>query len=360
MKEEKAICITKDGHCYLTKAAQEFINDEVVSELRKEGKTEEVDDILSKEIPSSFEAKVFWDGRIVLVPSTRLTLEDMEAGCKSEGFNEQEEKEITNNVWVSKLKDGEILKRNLVVKSASNLFGKAYLTTLPYIKKARNDSSYPENIVDEIVKEGINFGFLKDEAGQIDLNELYSNFEGRIGFALEKAKIKESEKGILFLHFRENISMKEIAKNYGMTGAGITTIIHKVIKVLAQPKYFLFLQCDPESVKLQASLQERVYERIKELNDRLASGKDILKEEGSILDKRLEDMDLPVRVFNTLMRAHINTVRQVIEMSIEDLMKLRNMGKRSADFIVDWIHGLGFLFKDECQELTYPKGKEMG
>lgn len=45
----------------------------------------------------------------------------------------------------------------------------------------------------------------------------------------------------------------------------------------------------------------------------------------------IDELDLSVRSFNCLKRANINTVEDLISKTGEDMMKVRNMGKKSLD-----------------------------
>lgn len=60
----------------------------------------------------------------------------------------------------------------------------------------------------------------------------------------------------------------------------------------------------------------------------------------------LEDLDLSVRSFNCLKRAGVKTVGDIISMTEEDFMRVRNLGKRSRDEIISVIEGLGLKLKD--------------
>lgn len=60
----------------------------------------------------------------------------------------------------------------------------------------------------------------------------------------------------------------------------------------------------------------------------------------------LEELDLSVRTFNCLKRAGVNTVGDIISMTEEDLMCVRNLGKRSYDQVISVIGGLGLKLKD--------------
>ncbi len=67
-----------------------------------------------------------------------------------------------------------------------------------------------------------------------------------------------------------------------------------------------------------------------------------------VLEMTIEDLDLSVRSFNCLKRAGINKVEDLINKSEEDMMKVRNLGKKSLDEVVAKLRSLGFeLRKDE-------------
>ncbi len=62
----------------------------------------------------------------------------------------------------------------------------------------------------------------------------------------------------------------------------------------------------------------------------------------------IEELDLSVRSFNCLKRAGINTVEDLISKSEEDMMKVRNLGRKSLDEVVAKLQSLGFsLSHDE-------------
>lgn len=60
----------------------------------------------------------------------------------------------------------------------------------------------------------------------------------------------------------------------------------------------------------------------------------------------LEELDLSVRSFNCLKRAGVKTVGDIISMTEEDFIHIRNLGKRSHDEIISVIGGLGLKLKE--------------
>jgi len=67
-----------------------------------------------------------------------------------------------------------------------------------------------------------------------------------------------------------------------------------------------------------------------------------------VLEMSIEDLELSVRSFNCLKRAGISTVEDLTNKTIADMMKVRNLGKKSLDEVTNKLHTLGLDFhKDE-------------
>ena len=66
-----------------------------------------------------------------------------------------------------------------------------------------------------------------------------------------------------------------------------------------------------------------------------------------ILEMTIEELDLSVRSFNCLKRAGINTVDDLINKSEEEMMKVRNLGKKSFDEVKEKLQSLGFDLNSE-------------
>lgn len=67
-----------------------------------------------------------------------------------------------------------------------------------------------------------------------------------------------------------------------------------------------------------------------------------------VLEMTIEELDLSVRSFNCLKRAGINTVEDLINKSEEDMMKVRNLGRKSLEEVIWKMASLGFnLHKEE-------------
>lgn len=64
-----------------------------------------------------------------------------------------------------------------------------------------------------------------------------------------------------------------------------------------------------------------------------------------VLDMTIEDLDLSVRSFNCLKRANINTVADLAEKTEDDMMKVRNLGRKSLEEVKKKLEELGLTLK---------------
>ncbi len=75
--------------------------------------------------------------------------------------------------------------------------------------------------------------------------------------------------------------------------------------------------------------------------EKVGDGKD------KILEMTIEELDLSVRSFNCLKRANINTVEDLTEKTEEDMMKVRNLGRKSLEEVLAKLQSLGFALKSD-------------
>ena len=66
-----------------------------------------------------------------------------------------------------------------------------------------------------------------------------------------------------------------------------------------------------------------------------------------VLEMSIEDLELSVRSFNCLKRANISTVEDLTNKTESDMMKVRNLGKKSLDEVTNKLHSLGLDFARE-------------
>ena len=66
-----------------------------------------------------------------------------------------------------------------------------------------------------------------------------------------------------------------------------------------------------------------------------------------LLETAIEDLEFSVRSYNCLKRAGIHTVADIVNKSEQDMIKVRNLGKKSLDEVINKIAELGLEFKNK-------------
>ena len=72
---------------------------------------------------------------------------------------------------------------------------------------------------------------------------------------------------------------------------------------------------------------------------------DVKKEK--VLEMTIEELDMSVRSFNCLKRAGIDTVEDLTNRTEEDMIKVRNLGKKSLEEVIQKLHSLGLTLKSD-------------
>ena len=107
-----------------------------------------------------------------------------------------------------------------------------------------------------------------------------------------------------------------------------------------------------EVVSLAAKVLIEHFELFLDLAEGTSEGASILAdkdvdEREKVLDMIIEDLDLSVRSFNCLKRAGIHTVEDLTNKSEEDMMKVRNLGRKSLEEVIAKLESFGFTLKSD-------------
>ena len=104
-----------------------------------------------------------------------------------------------------------------------------------------------------------------------------------------------------------------------------------------------------EVVSLAAKLLNEHFNLFVELVDSMANTSILVSREEDKVHKlmvmSIEDMDLSVRSYNCLKRAGINTIEDLIHKTEEDMLKVKNLGRKSLDEVIHKLESLGLSLK---------------
>ncbi|GAV23848.1 DNA-directed RNA polymerase subunit alpha [Carboxydothermus pertinax] len=106
-----------------------------------------------------------------------------------------------------------------------------------------------------------------------------------------------------------------------------------------------------EAVSLAARIMVEHLQLFVNLNERVTGVEIMVEKEEDVREKvvemPIEDLDLSVRSYNCLKRAGINTVGELIQKTEADMMKVRNLGKKSLEEVIAKLNSMGLSLRKE-------------
>ena len=106
-----------------------------------------------------------------------------------------------------------------------------------------------------------------------------------------------------------------------------------------------------EAISLAAKVMTSHLDLFVDLSETAKNTKVMVEKEESkkekVYEMQIEDLELSVRSYNCLKRAGISTVEDLANRTEEDMMKVRNLGKKSLDEVINKVHSLGLDFIKE-------------
>ena len=74
------------------------------------------------------------------------------------------------------------------------------------------------------------------------------------------------------------------------------------------------------------------------------------EESDKVLEMNIDELELSVRSFNCLKRAQINTVEELVNKTEDEMMKVRNLGRKSLEEVINKLEELGLGFKKSGED----------
>ncbi len=181
--------------------------------------------------------------------------------------------------------------------------------------------------------------------------ECFEHFNERLEFLLTKLVITDREEKIIRLYYIDGKTFEEIGREFGTTRERIRQIQEKAIKKLKLFKKYFYdgkwclmeeLAKEEYQKYLETQKSFRTYESAKQYILQYESGTFL-----PIKEQKIENLNLTMRSYNCLKRAGIRTIGDLLNFSYYDLIKIRNLGRKSMKEILDEIHDLGLVLKGE-------------
>lgn len=206
------------------------------------------------------------------------------------------------------------------------------------------------------------------------MNELKNHYPFNLAFALlgeskylsvylpgipeVLATLTEREAGVLAMRYQDKMTLEKIAQFYGVSRERIRQIEAKALRKLRHPARLRTIQGTSMTAMHELQLEHQkwqqkhhilveLYEHVKKSTAPLGAinlkdGAN-LSEATNILTKPIEDLNLSVRSYNCLRRAGITTVQELSQQSVDSIMQIRNLGRRSAEEIICVLNSHGIV-----------------
>ena len=221
--------------------------------------------------------------------------------------------------------------------------------------------TYPTNIVIQ----------LGDFPNSVNLRLLEENFDRILNDYFERPNcfLNGREKFVVLSRYKERRTLQDIAKEINLTRERVRQI---EVSALWKIKKVKNIFCDDFDEYLQVQNQylekkQELYNKINELetliqnvdfllNNDETTMKDIkvfvekfkeVDQSFVLKNYNIVDLDLTVRSYNCLKRAGIDTVEKLSQLTIKNLLKIRNLGKKSAKEILEKLRELNIELREE-------------
>ena len=160
-----------------------------------------------------------------------------------------------------------------------------------------------------------------------------ADFDGSLEYVLHT--LTERERRVLDLRYKYGLTFADIGKRFCITRERVSQIHAKSLRKLRCPDWLNYLKYGVAGVIARKTENAR--------EAALAS----LPKPDKLEDIKLEELELSVRSYNCLKRAGVDTLRDVSEMTFDELCCVRGMGKKSIDEICAALTNYGISLKPD-------------
>lgn len=205
------------------------------------------------------------------------------------------------------------------------------------IKAKLDFKEYPENLIKSL--------------GFEDIFDIFENFNKY--YEVIKTKLTDREERVIDCIFRQHMTLQEAGKEFGVTRERIRQVQIKALKKIKHYRYYFEVgkYADKKELAkqeyqkyLEQNKKEWKYEEAKEFVKNYES--EHKQEIAMKAQIDIEYLDLSVRTYNCLRRAGIRYLSELLSKTKEELIRVRNMGKKSLKEIIDNLEEKGYYLKE--------------
>ena len=210
------------------------------------------------------------------------------------------------------------------------------LARIEKVKEQANVKEWPYNLI---------------EALEFDLDSTIEHFIERYDHVCFEY-LTERERNILRERYEDQKTLEEIGKAWLVTRERARQLLVKALKKMKRHQRYFELG-EYANLERKAQNEYAAYIETKKKEWDYESAKAYIAEyereyresEAYKLAQTIDELDLSVRSYNCLKRAGIRTIEELLERNKEDLMKLRNLGRKSLREIIKKMEEAGYQIK---------------
>lgn len=175
------------------------------------------------------------------------------------------------------------------------------------------------------------------------------------GIRLAISTLTEREETVIKLRFKDKLTLENVGKQIGTTRERARQIEAKALRKMRHPDRQRMMLAVPvaevDEVRTKYTALKEQYELLVKAFE-LISGKattpesvEKIAEAAVWMQTNIENMDFSVRTYNCLRRAGKDTLKDLVEMTEEELRGVRNLGRKSVDEVVYTLEQHGLTLK---------------
>ena len=195
----------------------------------------------------------------------------------------------------------------------------ANLNIKPKNRKKFLKEEYPYNLISTIMDESV---------WELNLpTEMTEDHLAGLEYAI--SQLDEREQTIIRMRFEERQTFSQIGEHFNISVNRASQVERKALRKLYHPKNLKYYKYGLEGYKVrQAEFEEA--ERKRAYTEK-------------VMATTIYDLDFSVRTFNNLIRANCGNVGDLVALSEEDILNLKNMGKKQFAEVALKLKALGLL-----------------
>lgn len=189
----------------------------------------------------------------------------------------------------------------------------------PKNRKKFLKEEYPYNLISTIIDESV---------WELNLpTEMTEDHLAGLEYAI--SQLDEREQTIIRLRYKQRQTFAQIGEQFNISVNRASQVERKALRKLYHPKNLKYYKYGLEGYKVrQAEFEEA--ERQRAYTEK-------------VMETTIYDLDFSVRTFNNLIRAKCEKVSDLVALSEEDILNLKNMGKKQFAEVALKLKALGLL-----------------